>query len=251
MMNNKFHKTIKTAQKLSLSVEEKEQMKASLLNHMAENPPIAEVMWKEERAPILSYFNFNMLGKYVVPALALVLIISAGTSVFASGNALPGDLLYPIKILGEKIQSSLAISGVEKEKVDTEHAVARLEEAETLQAEGKLDEEKKAALADSFKENRHDNTPESKDNFLKKLPESLQSIAIIIDPSFIATSSESDHKVKENHKAEHNDYRVAKQKDDNNKTTAATAATMSTSGASTSSAIVPSIQKPTATVPHL
>src|SRR3989344_5335559 len=76
--------------------------------------------------------------------LAILLAISAGVS-YSAESSLPGDVLYPIKTdLNERIQGWLALSA----KAESEHqanlAIRRLEEAEKLKAEGKLNAELKS-----------------------------------------------------------------------------------------------------------
>src|SRR3989344_3871553 len=84
--------------------------------------------------------------------LAILLAISAGVS-YSAESSLPGDVLYPIKTdLNERIQGWLALSA----KAESEHqanlAIRRLEEAEKLKAEGKLNAELKSRLEGEFKE---------------------------------------------------------------------------------------------------
>ncbi len=71
-------------------------------------------------------------------ALALVLVVGIGTS-YAAENALPGDMLYPIKVnVNEAVVGSLALSQSSKAEWNATQVSRRLEEAEKLAAEKRL-----------------------------------------------------------------------------------------------------------------
>ncbi|MES2060048.1 MAG: DUF5667 domain-containing protein [Patescibacteria group bacterium] len=183
MIDNNFKKIIKRAKGLVLSIQEKEQIKSSILMHMEANPAQIGVLW-QDASTASSFFKWKDFAnvRYAIPALILVFFVFAGASTFAASRALPGDLLYPLKILGEKVASNLAIGPADKEKVATVQAETRLEEAETLQAQGRLDEEKKATLARSFHQNVRD-TGSDEGSFIKKLSTSSRAMAVDITAS--------------------------------------------------------------------
>lgn len=84
-------------------------------------------------------------------ALALVIIVAGGTQVTsAAEDAVPGDILYPIKVsLTEPL--ALALSGSErKAEFAAEFASRRVIEAATLSEKGKLDEKTADTLAVNF-----------------------------------------------------------------------------------------------------
>ena len=58
-----------------------------------------------------------------------------GGTVFASAHALPGDLLYPVKIAKEKVELSLAPKGEPKALIMAKQAEERLSELSGLKAE--------------------------------------------------------------------------------------------------------------------
>ena len=83
--------------------------------------------------------------------IAIVLLISAGVS-FGAESSLPGDTLYPVKIgVNETVQGWVALSGEAEAEHRANLALRRLEEAEKLKAEGRLDAETKAKLESEFK----------------------------------------------------------------------------------------------------
>lgn len=67
-------------------------------------------------------------------ALLLLLLVGGGTGVVAE-KALPGDVLYPVKIhVNENIQSALAVTAQGNAEVALKQATRRLEEVEKLKA---------------------------------------------------------------------------------------------------------------------
>ena len=92
--------------------------------------------------------------KHFMPALLItfVLLAGGGTSL-AAQNAVPGEILYPIKIdVNEKIVSALTVGAEAEASLHAKLAKERLEEAEELAAEGKLSAEFAQALAVNLKE---------------------------------------------------------------------------------------------------
>lgn len=65
----------------------------------------------------------------------LVGIVVLGGTVYASGRALPGDVLYPVKLAKERVELGLAPQGEPKALVVAKHAEERLNELSTLTAE--------------------------------------------------------------------------------------------------------------------
>ena len=91
--------------------------------------------------------------KHFMPALIITfaLLAGGGTSL-AAQNAVPGEILYPIKIdVNEKIISALTVGDEAKATLQAKLAKERLEEAEDLAADGKLDAELALALATDLK----------------------------------------------------------------------------------------------------
>lgn len=94
-----------------------------------------------KRSPIFIFFSAK--NTRVVLTSCLVLVLSIGGTTYASGSALPGDLLYPIKI--NIIESVLDVinSAPERKMVWGEKKVIqRILEAETLAEKGELDDDK-------------------------------------------------------------------------------------------------------------
>lgn len=65
-------------------------------------------------------------------ALVCVLVLSSSGVVMASRGALPGERLYPVKLVSENVQERLTVSPAKKFAVQAAHAERRLEETEKL-----------------------------------------------------------------------------------------------------------------------
>jgi len=83
-----------------------------------------------------------------------LLFVIAGTgTVSAAQGALPGDLLYPIKVsVNEKVEVALAPTPAAKAEVQVRLAERRVDEARELSARGRLDKKTAKALTDDFVE---------------------------------------------------------------------------------------------------
>ncbi|MDO8466657.1 MAG: DUF5667 domain-containing protein [bacterium] len=80
----------------------------------------------------------------------LVLVLGGGASV-ASEQATPGSLLYPVKVnINEGVIGALSFSAKAKANWDVRVTERRLEEAEELSAEGKLDADARAQIEENF-----------------------------------------------------------------------------------------------------
>lgn len=81
------------------------------------------------------------MGKITAATLAAVLaIIVIGGATKASEGSLPGDTLYSVKKVAEKVEKVLATSDEAKVKVGIKHAKRRLKEVQNLVAEKKESE---------------------------------------------------------------------------------------------------------------
>lgn len=76
----------------------------------------------------------------LVPATLLVALFAMGTgAAFASQNAIPGDILYPVKITTEQIRVSITADEAKKATLHLEFAAQRLREMARLAEENRLD----------------------------------------------------------------------------------------------------------------
>ncbi|HEY0964421.1 MAG TPA: DUF5667 domain-containing protein [Candidatus Paceibacterota bacterium] len=98
----------------------------------------------------LHTFNFNRMKTMPIAVLAMLLV--GGGTTFAAQNAVPGDLLYPVKIgVNENVRAALAFDANAKAQLEADLFEERVEEAAKLQAEGRLTGETAAKVAANLK----------------------------------------------------------------------------------------------------
>lgn len=104
--------------------------------------------------PTLSpFFGTSFLFSRAVAALGLMLVLTGGVT-YASEQALPGDLLYPVKVsVTEPLSGAFVFSSQAQAQWHADIAETRLAEAEVLAREGALTAETSAELAKRF--NKH------------------------------------------------------------------------------------------------
>lgn len=75
-------------------------------------------------------------------AAVLVVSLASGSTALAASSALPGDVLFPVKIhVNERVETLLAVTPESQAHVATAQASRRLEEAEELVHKGRLTKE--------------------------------------------------------------------------------------------------------------
>ncbi len=131
-----------------LHEEEKSRMRRHLRAFMTLNPV------REAGSVRLLLRRLNITKLIIIKdmaiALLIVLMVGGGTS-FAAQDALPGDILYPVKIgINEEVHAALAFSAEADARWEVERASRRLEEAEQLAMRNRLDAQAEAAVAARF-----------------------------------------------------------------------------------------------------
>lgn len=141
----------KSAVEVSLSDSERERMKRMLSEYMAMKPMRNAPL--DRRSPL----SYMLLSAYAfsrksVAALLIAGILFSGAGVsFAAENALPGDVLYPIKVdVTEPLVASFSVSPESKALWNAERAERRLEEAAKLASDDNLTDEVKEELEQRF-----------------------------------------------------------------------------------------------------
>ena len=134
-MNELFHNHIqKAGEDITLTPIERERMRGVLRSYM-EMKPIRAHQSSAYIATRAWFFTFRPL----TATLVLVLFAASGGISYAAENALPGDILYPIKTqINEPVQGALALSASAKAEWATSVAGERVKEAATLAATGRL-----------------------------------------------------------------------------------------------------------------
>ncbi|MBU1292905.1 hypothetical protein KJ819_02440 [Patescibacteria group bacterium] len=141
---------IRTLSHIKLGESSRARMRAELsayadLHELKEEA----VLVRKSTFSFLSYFRTRTSA---IAAFAAVLIIGTGTQMtLASEKALPGDLLYPVKVsVREPLELAFASGGEEKAEIATKLAVRRVEEVSILATTGKLNAKTSRDLAARF-----------------------------------------------------------------------------------------------------
>jgi hypothetical protein len=131
-MKEPLHNLKKEALLLKLSSTEKAALHAALINAM-------HTGGEEAPAPRATPSPFFFAPQFAGAFAALLLVLMGGTAYAAKGSV-PGDFLYAIKTnVNEPIEGALSVSVESKIKFHSEVAQARLEEAEVLASQNRLD----------------------------------------------------------------------------------------------------------------
>ena len=140
----KFLNNLKAeASNIRMSAAEKSAMRAQIFGVPS---PLAP-------SKVEGYFFFSYQFRMVMVGFLVFVLAGAGTASAAAGGALPGDILYSIKInINETVKVALASTPASRAQVHAELADARVEEAQALAAQGRLDATATAKLSDNFDE---------------------------------------------------------------------------------------------------
>lgn len=140
-------KFIEKLRKLTGTVHLKHEDKAAIKSRI--------IQAMEHPQPVIHTASAHIFRRFFVPALsfvAVILIAGGGTSI-AAEYALPGDPLYPIKVrFNEPLVGLLNAAPPLKAAWQVRVVERRLEEADKLALQGKLDQNTKAELAINFAE---------------------------------------------------------------------------------------------------
>ena len=140
---------------LRLTREEKDSLRNEIFSYMEENPARAENASMRGFGASNRNSPWKFFGILYKPAFAgavMICILVFGVSFsYAAENALPGDVLYPVKIyINENIRTAISVTPQAKAGWEIRQAERRLEEAEKLASEGRLSVQASAEIAASF-----------------------------------------------------------------------------------------------------
>ena len=141
-MNKFFSQLKKEAQAIRLSTREREVMLLALEKVMRPHAPLKSSI-RIFPSPYI-FFAPRLISSL---AFVLILAVVGGSTAYAAEGAVPGDLLYPIKLnVNETVASAFAVSPEAKATVHARLAERRMQEAESLAARGTLTAEIKEEL---------------------------------------------------------------------------------------------------------
>lgn len=150
----------KSVQNVRFTPTEREAMRNTLIQEMTAHPitNVASVrsgqvnrhQWSREQLTTVRS------RKHMTIAILIAIFMSGSVS-YAAEGAIPGDILYPVKIhVNENVESAFAVSSESEAELEAEFAERRLVEAEVLRAESRLDEKTKAELRAQFNAHTRD-----------------------------------------------------------------------------------------------
>ncbi len=146
-LEKEFKSTFESAKGVVLSMDEKAVIKnriSSFVTHSITNP-------KKSSGFFSRFEHLSISSMYLVPALAILLMISGGTASFVAQQSLPGDTLYTLKLnVNENIESLLALSPESKAEVNLRQVSERLDEAEVLNLTNNLTEVNSQVIQENF-----------------------------------------------------------------------------------------------------
>ena len=94
---------------------------------------------------------FTKSMTHPAPIMLIAAVLISGGVSYAAEGSLPGDLLYPVKLgVNEEVGAWAAFSAESSAHWEVKRAERRLEEAETLAAQGNLDVNVSAAIEEKF-----------------------------------------------------------------------------------------------------
>jgi len=114
----------------------------------------------------------------IMTAVFLMVMITGGSGLaYASNDALPGDVLYSVKVNGvEEVQAAIKSTPQARAEFEVKRVEKRLGEAVTLATQGKLDEKKSDSIAQSLE--RHTNkVTEETSKLLEENPNSAVEVS--------------------------------------------------------------------------
>jgi hypothetical protein len=144
----------------------------------------------QKSSVVVTASSFSWLSMRFAMPIAVLLIVALGSSTtYAAKGSLPGGILYPVKIyVNEKVAGALAVSDEAKLSYHTSAAQTRLEEAEALASQGKLDASATQELESNF--NAHVEAADSLASSLEeKDPSAGVEAKITLDSSLSAHES--------------------------------------------------------------
>ncbi len=137
-MNKEIKNFIKRAKLERLSENEKNTLRAKILEFIAYNPIRGKMPALREK----NYISIFEVRSFVKAAafLLIIAVVAGGSGVsYAAQNSLPGETLYSIKVnVNEAIEEGFARSPEAKVAVQSKKVERRLEEAQTLAKTNKL-----------------------------------------------------------------------------------------------------------------
>lgn len=148
----------KKSDMIRLQAAEKRDLHERLQAYMEYHPlpsSLAVTSQHTKPSPQTEAFYILRIPRWVYQSMTGVAVLFLVVTPIAAERALPGDMLYPVKIkINEEVRSSLATSPYEKIEWETERLERRITEAQLLAQAGLLTPEIEASVVDAVEEHR-------------------------------------------------------------------------------------------------
>lgn len=152
-MNDELETLFKQARQERLTAEEREVLRSRLVSFMRLHPVRNSGSERQlHQQSILQTLIVFLRKPMPLVAVYLVIALALGGGVsLAAEQSVPGEVLYPVKVsVNEEVRGTLTLSSKGKAEWETRKLERRLEEAQELNASGKLNPEVRAALAEKI-----------------------------------------------------------------------------------------------------
>lgn len=196
MGKNKLENLILSLKRIQMSEREKKSIKQNVMRFAEMNPTKNHSPYFR-LSPYFSSFNFDFVYlSRISVVLLLFVIVGTGSLSIVSAKALPGDLLYPIKInLREKIEENLVFLPEKKIVLRQERIATRFMEVETLIKEDRITPENKS-IAESSIQAEKEKLNDDIETINKENPEIAIATKVSIDSSIKQRQEKIDTKIK-------------------------------------------------------
>lgn len=113
--------------------------------------PVAR-LYQKQGMSTLQFIKSGFITNMIVPLLIIISLLGGGAgATYASQASLPGDVLYPVKLVTEQVQVALTIDDTKEAALHLKLSSKRLEEVEELAHEGKKDPEIVKIAVENYK----------------------------------------------------------------------------------------------------
>lgn len=185
MKDDFLHKGIRGLRDMTLSPEEKQAVLSRLSEYMEKNPP----MVAPQRQSVFDWLVPAFRFEYAIASALVVFLVASGSAAVAAEGALPGDILYPVKVrIAEPLRGVLIVGDVSKARWEAGKTVRRLEEAETLAAQGRLDRASVQTVKSYFEKSTNEFDTIIRDAEAKGLSEALVNASVDFEAEISAHS---------------------------------------------------------------
>ena len=111
-------------------------LQSELKKYMAANPVIKTEAKRHNISEGINLFNLFKIKYITALIIVLAAILIGGGFAYASQSSLPGETLYPVKIMSEEMRSALTLNPRAKAEYQTELARERVKEIKSILNQG-------------------------------------------------------------------------------------------------------------------